>query len=65
MPSAGRPFTPELISRLVARGIGVAPITLHSGVSSPESHEPPFPEWYEVPERTAQQIATRAHRAAG
>jgi S-adenosylmethionine:tRNA ribosyltransferase-isomerase len=57
MPSAGRPITRELISRLVARDIRVAPITLHCGVSSPESHEPPFPEWYEVPERTAQLIA--------
>jgi S-adenosylmethionine:tRNA ribosyltransferase-isomerase len=61
MPSAGRPLTRELISRLVAREITVAPITLHCGVSSPESHEPPFPEWYEVPERTAQVIATARH----
>ena len=29
---------------LVARGISIAPITLHAGVSSPERHEPPFPE---------------------
>jgi len=57
MPSAGRPMTRELISRLVAREIAVAPITLHCGVSSPENHEPPFPEWYEVPGRTARLIA--------
>jgi S-adenosylmethionine:tRNA ribosyltransferase-isomerase len=57
MPSAGRPITRELISRLMAGDIMVAPITLHCGVSSPESHEPPFPEWYEVPERTAELIA--------
>jgi len=62
MPSAGRPITRELISRLVAHDITVAPITLHCGVSSPESHEPPFPEWYEVPERTAQQIAAARNR---
>jgi S-adenosylmethionine:tRNA ribosyltransferase-isomerase len=62
MPSAGRPFTRELISRLVAREIGVAPITLHCGVSSPESHEPPFPEWYEVPDRTVQLIAQTRER---
>ena len=62
MPSAGRPVTRELISRLVAREIVVAPITLHCGVSSPESHEPPFPEWYEVPERTAQLIAAARER---
>jgi S-adenosylmethionine:tRNA ribosyltransferase-isomerase len=62
MPSAGRPITRELISRLLARGIVVAPITLHCGVSSPESHEPPFPEWYDVPERTAEQIAAARER---
>ncbi len=33
MASAGRPFTDALITRLVAKGIGVAPITLHTGVS--------------------------------
>jgi S-adenosylmethionine:tRNA ribosyltransferase-isomerase len=43
MPSAGRPITHRLISELVARSIAVAPITLHTGVSSPERHEPPFP----------------------
>ena len=59
MPSAGRPFTRELITRLVARGIVVAPLTLHAGVSSPESHEPPFPERYEVPERTARLVELR------
>ena len=64
MPSAGRPLTRALISRLREREIAVAPITLHCGVSSPESHEPPFPEWYEVPERTAQLIAT-AHVNGG
>ena len=53
MPSAGRPFTAELIAALLARGIRVAPLTLHTGVSSPERHEPPFPEQYEVPETTA------------
>ena len=40
----------------------VAPITLHCGVSSPERHEPPFPERYEVPERTAQRIAAARNR---
>jgi S-adenosylmethionine:tRNA ribosyltransferase-isomerase len=63
MPSAGRPFTPELITRLVASGVLFAPITLHCGVSSPERHEPPFPEQYEVPERTAQLV--RAVRGWG
>jgi S-adenosylmethionine:tRNA ribosyltransferase-isomerase len=63
MPSAGRPFTAELIVALIARGIQVAPLTLHTGVSSPERHEPPFPEQYEVPEATAR--AVESTRAAG
>jgi S-adenosylmethionine:tRNA ribosyltransferase-isomerase len=53
MPSAGRPFTAQLMRRLVAKGVEVAPLTLHAGVSSPEGHEPPFPEEFEVPETTA------------
>jgi S-adenosylmethionine:tRNA ribosyltransferase-isomerase len=61
MPSAGRPFTRDLLSRLVARGVTIVPITLHAGVSSPESHEPPFPEWFEVPEHTAQAICAARH----
>jgi S-adenosylmethionine:tRNA ribosyltransferase-isomerase len=56
MPSAGRPFTPELVTRLVARGVHVAPITLHCGVSSPERHEAPYPERYAVPETTARMV---------
>jgi S-adenosylmethionine:tRNA ribosyltransferase-isomerase len=61
MPSAGRPFTRELLSRLVGEGVVIAPITLHAGVSSPESHEPPFPEWFEVPERTAKAVCDARH----
>jgi S-adenosylmethionine:tRNA ribosyltransferase-isomerase len=61
MPSAGRPFTPELITRLVAGGVQVAPITLHTGVSSPERHEPPYPEFFELPASTARLVnAVRA-----
>jgi S-adenosylmethionine:tRNA ribosyltransferase-isomerase len=56
MPSAGRPFTSELITRLVARGVILAPILLHTGVSSPERHEPPYPEYFEVPEKTAELV---------
>ncbi len=63
MPSAGRPFTDRLIAALAARGIAIAPITLHTGVSSPERHEPPFPEQYEVPEATARLVNTT--RSAG
>lgn len=61
MPSAGRPFTPELVTRLVAQGVGVAPITLHTGFSSQEAGEAPQPEWYDVPAATARAVAsTRA-----
>ena len=34
MPSAGRAFTPELITGLVAHGVQIAPLVLHTGVSS-------------------------------
>ncbi|MEV0407470.1 S-adenosylmethionine:tRNA ribosyltransferase-isomerase [Actinoallomurus sp. NPDC050550] len=53
MPSAARPFTPELVTRLVSRGVLVAPLTLHTGVASPEKDEPPYPERYDVPATTA------------
>ncbi|MBA2699786.1 MAG: S-adenosylmethionine:tRNA ribosyltransferase-isomerase [Nocardioidaceae bacterium] len=53
MASAGRPFTHRLLVRLLARGVVVAPVTLHTGVSSPEKHEPPMPERYDVPAGTA------------
>jgi len=56
MASAGRPFTAQLITELVARGIQVAPVTLHTGVSSPEANEPPYPERYRVPEATARLV---------
>ena len=53
MASAGRPFSDRLLVRLIARGIPVVPLTLHTGVSSPELHEPPYPERFAVPEVTA------------
>ncbi len=63
MPSAGRPFTPELLTRLIAIGVIIAPITLHAGVSSPEAHEPPYAEEYTVPAPTA--LLVNQTRAAG
>ncbi|WP_327065765.1 S-adenosylmethionine:tRNA ribosyltransferase-isomerase [Kitasatospora sp. NBC_01302] len=57
MPSAARPFTAELVSTLVARGVLIAPITLHTGVASPELHEAPYPERYRVPAATAALVA--------
>jgi S-adenosylmethionine:tRNA ribosyltransferase-isomerase len=56
MPSAGRPFTAELVTELVSRGVLVAPLTLHTGVSSPEHDEPPYAERYRVPAATARLV---------
>lgn len=62
MPSAGRAFTPELVTRLVARGVQFAPLVLHTGVSSPEEDEPPYEEYYRVPPETARLAnAAREH----
>ena len=40
-PSAGLPFTHALLTRLVAKGVLVAPIVLHTGVASLELGEEP------------------------
>ena len=62
MPSAGRPFTAALVTGLVTTGVGVAPLTLHTGVSSLEPGEPPLPEPYVVPAATAALVNhTRVH----
>ena len=53
MPSAARPFTEHLVTSLVASGVSIAPLTLHTGVSSLETGEAPYPEWFQVPEATA------------
>jgi S-adenosylmethionine:tRNA ribosyltransferase-isomerase len=63
MPSAGRAFTPELITRLISRGVQFAPLTLHTGVASLEDDEPPYEEFYRVPPDTARLV--NAARAAG
>jgi S-adenosylmethionine:tRNA ribosyltransferase-isomerase len=63
MPSAGRAFTPELVTRLVARGVQFAPLVLHTGVSSPESGEPPYEEFYRVPPASSRTV--NAARSAG
>jgi S-adenosylmethionine:tRNA ribosyltransferase-isomerase len=63
MPSAARPFTAELVTRLIAAGVAMAPITLHTGVASLEAGEAPLPEWFEVPQPTADLV--NLTRAAG
>jgi len=62
MPSAARPFTPELVTRLVSAGIQIAPLVLHTGVASLEDHEPPYEEFYRVPLATAERVnSARRH----
>lgn len=56
MPSAARPFTREVVRDLERRGVTPAFVTLHTGVSSLESHEGPLPERFEVGEATAAAI---------
>ena len=63
MASAGRPFSTQVLIRAMSRGIAVAPIVLHAGVASPESHELPMPEHFAVPEVTGRLV--EATRRAG
>jgi S-adenosylmethionine:tRNA ribosyltransferase-isomerase len=56
MPSASRPFSPEVVTQLVARGITFAPLTLDTGVSSLEGDEEPYPEPFDVPPATARLV---------
>jgi S-adenosylmethionine:tRNA ribosyltransferase-isomerase len=63
MPSAARPFSSDLVARLVARGVIFAPITLHTGLSSQDAGEAPQSEWFEVSETTAHLV--NSSRARG
>jgi S-adenosylmethionine:tRNA ribosyltransferase-isomerase len=56
MPSAGRPFTRRALERLRERGVAVQRITLHTGVSSQELGERPYPERYRVSAHTARRV---------
>ena len=58
MPSAGRPFTWQLLLKLKNQGIGLASILLHTGLSSTRDDQidlthPVYDEEYFVPEATA------------
>ncbi|MEX2554168.1 MAG: S-adenosylmethionine:tRNA ribosyltransferase-isomerase [Actinomycetota bacterium] len=64
MPSAARPFTTELVTRLVSSGIAIAPIVLHTGVSSQEFGEPPIAERFRVAAATAN-LVDWTRRAGG
>ena len=63
MPSAGRAFTREIVERLAREGVGIVPLVLHTGVSSLEAGELPYPERYGVPRSTA--VAINAARSRG
>jgi S-adenosylmethionine:tRNA ribosyltransferase-isomerase len=56
MPSAGRPFSRRVLEALNERGVQVAPVVLHCGVSSLERGETPYPERFRVPAATAEAV---------
>lgn len=62
MPSAGRPFTPRIVSELRARGVEIAGIVLHTGVSSLEveaeqiEDQTMYAEPFRVPASTASAV---------
>jgi S-adenosylmethionine:tRNA ribosyltransferase-isomerase len=64
MPSAGRPFTDRLVTRLASAGVVFAPILLHTGVASAEAHERPYPERFSVGPVTAR-LVNQARAAGG
>ena len=64
MPSASRPFTPEIVVDLARHGVVIAPILLHTGVSSLEGNEMPYPERYAVPASTAN-LVNAVHAGGG
>jgi S-adenosylmethionine:tRNA ribosyltransferase-isomerase len=60
MPSAGRPFSERMLEALEDRGVTVATIVLHTGVSSLERGERPYPERFRVPASTARAVNAAA-----
>jgi S-adenosylmethionine:tRNA ribosyltransferase-isomerase len=62
MPSAARPFSQRTLDDVRQAGVALATITLHTGVSSPERHERPYREWFDVPARTAQAVNAARER---
>jgi S-adenosylmethionine:tRNA ribosyltransferase-isomerase len=62
MPSAARPFTARVVDALRAKGIALAGVTLHAGVSSHEleadevEEQVLYAEPFAVPERTAEAV---------
>lgn len=63
MPSAGRALTNEMLQQLGQKGVRIAPLVLHTGVSSLETDEPPYPERYHISYPTA--LAVNSARRLG
>lgn len=69
-PTAGLHFTPEVLGRLSAQGVGHAAVTLHVGIGTfrpvavedVEDHRMDFERWW-IPEESAQKVA--ATKTAG
>ncbi|CAA9257297.1 MAG: S-adenosylmethionine:tRNA ribosyltransferase-isomerase [uncultured Acidimicrobiales bacterium] len=61
LASAGRPFTADVLTRLVTKGVRIAPLVLHTGVSSAEANEAPAPERFAVPLSTARLVNETKH----
>ena len=70
MPSAARPFTQRVLDDLEARGVSIASLVLHTGVSSLEveaeevEDQAMYPEPFEVPAATARAV-NETRRAGG
>lgn len=68
-PTAGLHFTPEILAALEKKGVELARIDLEVGpgtfkpveVDDPAQH-PMHPEWFEIPDRAAEQIAALRRR---
>jgi S-adenosylmethionine:tRNA ribosyltransferase-isomerase len=62
MPSAARPFTQRVVDALKARGVDIASVVLHTGVSSLEveseevEDQAMYPEPFQVPPAAAQAV---------
>lgn len=56
MPSAARPFTPNVCAALERCGVGIATVTLHTGVGSLDADELPYAEPFVVPPAAARAI---------
>ncbi|HEX7149994.1 MAG TPA: S-adenosylmethionine:tRNA ribosyltransferase-isomerase [Thermoanaerobaculia bacterium] len=56
MPSAGRAFTRQLLVCLRRRGVRLAKLVLHAGVASLEAHERPHEEFFDVQQRTVDEV---------